>query len=302
MGSNQARPTDVSDGIIEDMNTKTKTRSPTSSVHDLALLIMSRCSGAFDRYRLSDQNYQFLEMLGCSVGSIAHDESRLSLPRQTALAKEVSLLTEIKDIKDELSTIDVIFDSQLSVLTNFKALLHLEHYDNRIAAEIHKRLEVHRKDIKRNHSNALEARFTGDQAAVTAKQGQTILVFTIVTIIFLAMSSIAIFFSISIEQWDGVLTVGYVSKYMLGIGLGISIPLIAMAFTLTEISDATSDALSAARRRLFGGLRRRPGADDDSSDILCLGKELDARKSGREWSEYSSLIAYPSNAHISKLI
>ncbi|RYP15365.1 hypothetical protein DL765_005756 [Monosporascus sp. GIB2] len=343
-------PMNVLDGIIEDMNAKI--RPPISSVHDLALLIMSRCSGAFDRHRLNDQNYQFLEMFGSSVGSVADAESRLfrsfnrvsretwktlkyqrrhreirprpaeerrlsgadhpqsaqgdpeSSPDQLQdqllnIAKEASLLTEIKDIKDELSIIDMIFDSQLSVLTDYEAILHLEDYESRIAPEIHKRLEIHRKDIKRmdgqadslylglthlldqkqKHSNALEARFAGDQAAVTAKQGQTILVFTIVTIIFLPMSVIATFFSIDIEQWDGTLTVGYVSKYMFGIGLSISIPLIAMAFTLTEIFNAASDVLSAAKRRLFRGLRRRPGADDDSSDTLGSEKELDVSKS-----------------------
>ncbi|RYO87269.1 hypothetical protein DL762_004314 [Monosporascus cannonballus] len=343
-------PMNVLDGIIEDLNAKI--RPPILSVHDLALLIMSRCSGAFDRHRLNDQNYQFLEMFGNSVGSVADAESRLfrsfnrvsretwkwlryqrrhrairpppaeerplsgadhpqsaeddpdSSPDQLQdqllnIVEETSLLTEIKDIKDELSIIDVIFDSQLSVLTDYKALLPPRDYDSRIAPEIHKRLEIHRKDIKRmdgqadslylgltrlldlkqKHSNALEARFAGDQAAVTAKQGQTILVFTIVTIIFLPMSFIATFFSIDIEQWDGALTVGYVSKYMFGIGLSISIPLIVMAFTLTEISNAASDALSAAKRRLFPGLRRRSGADDDSSDTLGSEKELDVSKS-----------------------
>ncbi|RYP67348.1 hypothetical protein DL771_007292 [Monosporascus sp. 5C6A] len=68
-------------------------------------------------------------------------------------------------------------------------------------------------------------------------------------------------------------SMGYVSKYVFGIGLGNPIPLIAMAFTLSEISNAASDALSAAKRQLCG-LRRRPEADGDSSDIPGSEEEL----------------------------
>jgi len=69
------------------------------------------------------------------------------------------------------------------------------------------------------HANAIEARFARDQATLTARQGQTIMVFTLVTIVFLPMSFIAAFFAINVENWSGEngsgrLTVGYISKYM----------------------------------------------------------------------------------------
>jgi hypothetical protein len=38
---------------------------------------------------------------------------------------------------------------------------------------------THLLDLKQKHANAFEARFARDQAALTAHQGQTILVFTI---------------------------------------------------------------------------------------------------------------------------
>lgn len=54
-------PLNVLDGIIEDINSKT--REPVRSVYDLAIAITNRCSGVFDRHRMGDEEYQFLDML-----------------------------------------------------------------------------------------------------------------------------------------------------------------------------------------------------------------------------------------------
>lgn len=64
------------------------------------------------------------------------------------------------------------------------------------------------------------------------------MVFTIVTIIFLPMSFIAAFFAINFKDWGDQLTIGYVSKYMFGIGLAISFVFVASAFLVHDISDA----------------------------------------------------------------
>jgi hypothetical protein len=67
------------------------------------------------------------------------------------------------------------------------------------------------------------------------------MVFTIVTIIFLPMSFMAAFFTINITEFPHDSTNGgnglhlsYVAKYMFGIGFGISIPLIMIAFIMTD--------------------------------------------------------------------
>ncbi len=67
------------------------------------------------------------------------------------------------------------------------------------------------------------------------------MVFTIVTIIFLPMSFMAAFFTINIVEFphDSVnggsgLHLSYVAKYMFGIGFSISIPLITMAFVMSD--------------------------------------------------------------------
>src|SRR5437773_10606345 len=61
-------PLNVLDGIIEDLNSKT--RPPIKSVYDLAMLITSRCSGVFDRHRLGNEDYQFLDMFESSIGHV----------------------------------------------------------------------------------------------------------------------------------------------------------------------------------------------------------------------------------------
>ncbi|OTA93207.1 hypothetical protein M434DRAFT_309396 [Hypoxylon sp. CO27-5] len=303
---------------------------------DLAMLITSRCSGTFDRHRLDNQDFQFLDMFESSIGLVTDRESQLfsrfnrasaqsaqwlqfhrrrrSISGATRLPSfgsrdqyegssnqfdqfpdalldigvETSLLAEIKDIRDELGIISGLLEAQLFSLADFEGLITEELRSNEppnpnqrratdaAVSEIRKRsreqlrgLEVRQKDIwrmdhqagslyqnltdlldlKQKHSNALEARFAGDQAVIAAKQGQTIMVFTIVTIIFLPMSFIAAFFAINLQEWqEGPLTIPYVSKYMFGIGLGISIPLIAMAFAVTDISDAVRDLLDTGRR------------------------------------------------------
>ena len=58
-------PLNVLDSIIEDINDKT--REPVRSVHDLAMIVTSRCTGVFDRHRLGDEDYQFLDMFESSM-------------------------------------------------------------------------------------------------------------------------------------------------------------------------------------------------------------------------------------------
>jgi hypothetical protein len=67
------------------------------------------------------------------------------------------------------------------------------------------------------------------------------MVFTIVTIVFLPMSFMATFFAINIVEFPQDSTNGgsglhlsYVAKYLFGIGFGISIPLITIAFFISD--------------------------------------------------------------------
>jgi len=145
-------------------------------------------------------------------------------------------------------------------------------------------------DLKQKHANAFEARFARDQAAGTMRQGQTIMVFTIVTIVFLPLSFIAAFFAINVREFphDGQgmsLPLGWVAKYMFGIGFAVSIPLIAIALSLDDIADLWRYFhIWMERRRV----RRENGGDGDamagegSLDVLKLQQALSMARSGRK--------------------
>ncbi|KAL8777526.1 MAG: hypothetical protein Q9194_002504 [Teloschistes cf. exilis] len=306
-------PLNVLDGIIEDMNSKT--RPPVRSVHDLATLITGRCSGVFDRHRLGDEDYQFLDMFESSIGQVTNRETELfmkfndaskdaekwlKLQRQKGspqlrqassardhdfvdtlldIGEETALLAETKDIRDELNMISLVLKHQLSVLDDMMSALledakhqpHIQWEIKRRYKEQQKLVEVHIKDVERmdkqaegiytslthlldlkqKHANAFEARFARDQAALTGRQGQTIMVFTLVTIVFLPMSFIASVFAIPVRDFphrDGNLSIpfSYVSKIMFGVGLAISIPLIAVALSFDNLGLLVRQGLRSA--------------------------------------------------------
>ncbi|RYP15767.1 hypothetical protein DL765_005493 [Monosporascus sp. GIB2] len=204
------------------------------------------------------------------------------------LGEESAMLNEINDIRDELNVIEVILGSQTAILETFESLVTEELRESGgkrpaiddLVGQLRKRWREQKRRIETRHrdlermdrraenaytslrsllelkqmqSNALEAKFARDQAVTASKQGQAILVFTIVTIVFLPMSFVASLFTINIDVWGDPLPLPYVAKYTFGIGLGISIPLIVMALTVTDIITALKWFLVGAKNRLLCG-------------------------------------------------
>ncbi|CAG7924323.1 unnamed protein product [Penicillium olsonii] len=333
-------PLNVLDGIIEDINSKT--RDPVRSVYDLAMIITNRCSGVFDRHRLGDEEYQFLDMFESSIGIATDketllfnqfnhasvqasdwlkshrkldgsfsssrtksvdgtDEDGLSsdycdeygqplfVDRLLDIGQETDLLAETKDIRDELNMIRTVLEHQKYVLIDFQDVT-CETYQgqNRSQVDVKKRfkdqqrvIDMHLKDIdrmdkqaeriyhsitdlldlKQKHANAFEARFARDQAAGTTRQSKTIMVFTIVTIVFLPLSFISSIFTINLKQFEN-LNLGYVAKYTFGIGFAISIPLVWVALTVDDIGGFFR--VSSRRWRS----RNKPPAEQTSIQAL----------------------------------
>ena len=201
------------------------------------------------------------------------EESRRSplfIDRLLDIGRETDLLAETKDIRDELNMIAKVFEDQLYVLPDLQnAVCDIYRDEQTPQRDIKKRFEeqikgikTHIKDIdrmdkqaeriyksitdmldlKQKHANAFEARFARDQAEDTGRQSQTVMVFTIVTIVFLPLSFIAAFFTINIREFpkapDGgdSMPLSYVCKYMFGIGFAISIPLVIVALLLDDIN------------------------------------------------------------------
>jgi len=176
---------------------------------------------------------------------------------------ETKSLEDIKDIQDELEMLEMVLTHQSGVTSNMKEAFreaygkHMPFDDayklERDLAACSKTIEhplgeIHRMqgqasrlytsmnhlmDLKQKHASAIEARFAREQADDTATQGQTVLVFTIVTVIFLPLSFIAAFLALDIADFphnaDGSqqMSLAYASKYVFGVGLGV-----ALAFVL----------------------------------------------------------------------
>ncbi|EED21298.1 ankyrin repeat protein [Talaromyces stipitatus ATCC 10500] len=323
-------PLNVLDGIIEDINSKT--REPVRSVYELATIITGRCSGMFDRHRMGDEDYQFLDMFESCIGTATDRETTLFREFNVASAQasewlkhhrrikrsivenmsskendedqkesdsdeesqplfvdklldigqETDLLAEAKDIRDELNMIRTVLEYQKQVLQDLQdAICEIYYDENRSQNDIKKKfreqqrnIDMHVKDVdrmdkqteriymsitdlldlKQKHANAFEARFARDQAAGTAQQGKTIMMFTIVTIVFLPLSFIASFFAINVAEFphdaqsgNTNMPLSYVSRYIFGIGFSISIPLILLALSVDDIRLGSREAWRRVR-------------------------------------------------------
>ncbi|KAI4678032.1 uncharacterized protein J4E88_006550 [Alternaria novae-zelandiae] len=371
-------PLNVLDGVIEDINSKT--RDPVRSVYDLAMIITGRCSGVFDRHRVGDEDYQFLDMFESSIGDATEMETMLFKEFNTASAQasawlqhhrrpnrfsrhleaegrqrehlnrrhtshhshshshaltdppvpeeafdygdsdrtaahaplfvdklldigaETDLLAETKDIRDELNMISKVLEDQRTILPDMEtSITDIYREEHKSQQELKKRfkdmtktVDTHIKDLERmdkqakriyesitdlldlkqKHANAFEARFARDQAAGTARQSQTIMVFTIVTIIFLPLSFIAAMFTINIQEFphrpgsdEPSLPLSFVSKYMFGIGFAISIPFIAIALSFDAIGDFFREVKRRFRERKAHNRQSRHDFNDAYSGI-----------------------------------
>lgn len=235
-----------------------------------------------------------------------NDDHQASFDPLLDIRAETSLLTEVRDIRDELNILTMVLNSQLFTLSDFRSCLIDELSTDRYGStkkptsfvmdirkrtlDQERRLKVHKRDVdamdeqadrlyksltdlldlKQKHSNALEARFASEQALAAAKEGQTVMVFTIVTIIFMPMSFIAAYFGISIDSFGDSLPHAYVASWTFGGGLGISLVFILMAFTVVDMTKAFQWVYTFSKRRL--PFSKPPLAQ--SADIQPLGRSV----------------------------
>lgn len=167
------------------------------------------------------------------------------------ISQEIDLLKEIKDIRDELNIMRHLFDQQKRVLETFCPAIkaasgHVEekpklidaverqaHYVESLdedAKRPYKALED-LLDLKQKQANVSEARST-------RISGNTITVFTIVTIIFLPASFMASFFALPITQYPKInqnFDLRYVIKYLVATTVALAVPFIILALYVNPI-------------------------------------------------------------------
>ncbi|KAI0895389.1 hypothetical protein F4806DRAFT_80154 [Annulohypoxylon nitens] len=97
------------------------------------------------------------------------------------------------------------------------------------------------------------------QAEETAKQGNVILLFTVVTVVFLPLSFMTSFFTIEIDVFpfddQGRMPIGYILGIILSVSAGVSIPFILLAFNFDKVFNwCKSIIMWAKTARLVLGL------------------------------------------------
>ncbi|KAI0183369.1 hypothetical protein EV127DRAFT_447236 [Xylaria flabelliformis] len=215
--------------------------------------------------RVSDRVAHLLKLFQRAAHANFHD-----VEPQLNIQEEAKLLVEIEDIHDELIILRMVLKDQETVATEIDRFLdppgsdpnqqqkpyakvvsakenrllksHLQRIDNmekmtqRTVKSLRSLLDLKQKQasISEALASVSYAKKSVEQAEETARQGRTLTLFTVVTIVFLPLSFLAAFFAINIDVFpvdaNGKLGLDYVLKYLLGISAGLSIPFIFIAF------------------------------------------------------------------------
>ncbi|KAL7946051.1 hypothetical protein V8C42DRAFT_357626 [Trichoderma barbatum] len=114
-------------------------------------------------------------------------------------------------------------------------------------------------DLKQKQNNMIDTRTARLQAEQsykmtleTEKQGRTLMVFTIVTIVFLPLSFIAAFFAIPTKEFDNnTLTLGFVSKITFPASAAVSLLIIVVGYSASQwpLDKVTQRVLDKIRSR-----------------------------------------------------
>ncbi|KAI4859037.1 hypothetical protein F4820DRAFT_440969 [Hypoxylon rubiginosum] len=163
------------------------------------------------------------------------------------ISDEIELLKEIKDIRDELNILRTLYDQQSHVLNSYshasgrrpqpsdmedavKRLTNIVEKMDVDAQRPYKALED-LLDLKQKQANVSEAR-------IARVSGNTITVFTIVTIVFLPASFMAAFFALPIAEYpfvDEQFHLNYAIKWTMSVTAAIAVPLIILAVYVNPI-------------------------------------------------------------------
>ncbi|KAK4221999.1 hypothetical protein QBC38DRAFT_490929 [Podospora fimiseda] len=224
------------------------------------------------------------------------------------IGEETEMLTGLKDLQEQINIVKSLVYSQITLLTETNNALKRTLSDENSKDEMDtiskntiQQLEARKRDLdrmdsraktlqnnltslldlERIQSNVLEAKFARDQAVLAARQGQTILMFTIVTIIFLPISFVATIFTINFKEWsdgeDSLLSFGFVFKYIFGIGVAVSVPLVVMALSVGSIVEAAKSFALAFREEVIATINWV------SLDVLKIGeKNTEGSRTGHD--------------------
>ncbi|RDW68835.1 uncharacterized protein DSM5745_08595 [Aspergillus mulundensis] len=170
---------------------------------------------------------------------------------------ETGFLRELKHICDELNILKNLCEDQEHVWAQAAEVLgnddHSTHSAKSTPSEVKRQIigmireaeAMQRnieslRDTRQRQANVLEARFARQQAAETARQGDTIVVFTVVTIIFLPLSFLTSLFALNINDFphkgdDVVYRGGWIFPILFGVSAVVSGFFMTVAFQVNSL-------------------------------------------------------------------
>ncbi|KAK1580569.1 uncharacterized protein LY79DRAFT_520336 [Colletotrichum navitas] len=234
-------------------------RSAVGSVHDLASLITTCCVELLDPHRV-DEDFLFFDFFERSIGQANEKVSKYLREFKGALsegnhevmdiADETELMIEVDDILDELHTLKLVLTDQKSVIEDLNRIFKATANAGGRSPSVEMRtLNNHLVRIEQmeqaawkvdNLASLMEALYARESSIDTARQGKIVIVFTVVTILFLPVSFIASVFAINTNGFpldsNDRIPFDYLMKHILAIGLGLSVPFIVIAFNVDRIA------------------------------------------------------------------
>ncbi|KAI9367001.1 hypothetical protein BJX61DRAFT_547923 [Aspergillus egyptiacus] len=140
----------------------------------------------------------------------------------------------------------------------------------------------HLLDLKQKQANALEARFAREGSEQTRRQGNIMLYWTTITIVFLPLSFLSSFFSLDVAEFPKGATgetewpLQRVSGYLFGASFSLIIPLLIIGFSLRFSATELREIL---RFNWFKeGSRSRSTRRSSSIDLEAIGPSIKEKK------------------------
>ncbi|KAG4442795.1 hypothetical protein IFR05_001741 [Cadophora sp. M221] len=308
------------------------TRPQISSIYHLATIITSHCVRFVEecQARIPGGNESLLQMFSSSVGMAADkeveyfetfqreiyearrdkkskadgDKSKSSI-HELDLGKEIKLLEEVKDIRDELNILKSIFEDQSSLLQKLFGLVAgysppggrkggdqdpiVSFYRQRSDINLRiERVEKMQRDINAiydsKNANVFEAVQARLGAEETTAQGRTIMVFTIVTIIFLPMSFLTSLYALQVDSFphdggDFIYPSKWIWSRIFGTSGAIAIPLCIVAIYINTILDFYEKSVRLRIKKWVGAGVRKTGCGED--DELAFNGRVSEWEGGR---------------------
>ncbi|WDK20867.1 ankyrin repeat and protein kinase domain-containing protein [Colletotrichum graminicola] len=166
------------------------------------------------------------------------------------IATETGLMIEVDDILDELQTLKLVLTGQKTVIEDLNRTLKVTANAGGKCPSVEMRtLNNHLVRIEQMEQAArkvdklaslTEALYVRESAIDTARQGKIVIVFTVVTILFLPVSLIASVFAINTNGFpldsNDRIPFDYLMKHIVAIELRPSVPLIVIAFNVDRIA------------------------------------------------------------------